>query len=93
MRFCRRFRFHNYDKKLLVATRICRSTEMAEDRKKELQMLEEWEDTLRETCGDLMEQNEKFLNSLVLQQEKEKEIFYICGLKDGIRLMKQILEL
>jgi hypothetical protein len=26
MRFCRRFRFHNYDKKLLVATRICRST-------------------------------------------------------------------
>jgi hypothetical protein len=67
--------------------------EMAEDRKKELQMLEDWEDTLRETCGDLMEKNEKFLNSLVLQQEKEKEIFYIYGLKDGIRLMKQILEL
>jgi hypothetical protein len=67
--------------------------EMAEDRKKELQMLEDWEDTLRETCGDLMEQNEKFLNSLVLQQEKEKEIFYIYGLEDGIRLMKQILEL
>jgi hypothetical protein len=66
---------------------------MAEDRKKELQMLEDWEDTLRETCGDLMEKNEKFLNSLVLQQEKEKEIFYIYGLKDGIRLMKQILEL
>ena len=65
----------------------------SEEKRKKMELRQNWERVLRERSPELIKDSEDFLDDLFAVHQKESEALYFFGLEEGIRLMRSLLNL